>query len=126
VPPGKVLGEGLDPADIRDAPFVGGSTTFSEHGRVGVEADRLLEQMGEPDGEDAWPATSIEEPAGPIQIQFLAENSLELRRVGRSTAPVVGSGALVDRGVVRHHHRMPAVVRLLPPKAGRASRSTGE
>jgi hypothetical protein len=98
--PREVLGHGLDPADVRDAPFVGGSATFGEHRRVGVETDRLLEQVGESDGEDARSAASIEEPAGPVQIQFLAEHSLELRRVGRSPAPVVGSGTLVDRGVV--------------------------
>ena len=60
---------------------------------IGVEADRLLEQVGDSDGEDAWSAASIEEPRAPIQIQILAENNLELRRVGRCTAPVVGSGA---------------------------------
>jgi hypothetical protein len=93
----------LDPADVGDASFVGDPATFGEHGWVGVEADRLLEQVGDSDGEDAGAATSVEEPAAPIQIQLLAENSLELRRVGWPTVPVVGSGALVDRGVVRHH-----------------------
>jgi len=72
-------------------PFVGDPATLGEHGRVGIQADRLLEQVGEPDSKDAGTATSIEEPPAPIQIQLLAENSLELRRVGRPTAPVVGS-----------------------------------
>ena len=58
--PGKVLGPGLDPADVRDASFPGGPAALCEHGRVGVEADRLLEQVGEPDGEDAGAAPAVE------------------------------------------------------------------
>jgi hypothetical protein len=69
----------LDPADVRDALFVGGSATFGEHGWVGVEADRLLEQVGDSDREDAGAAASVEESPAPIQIQLLDENSLELR-----------------------------------------------
>jgi len=44
---------------------VGGSATFGEHRRVGVETDRLLEQLGEPDGQDAGAAPAVEEPATP-------------------------------------------------------------
>jgi hypothetical protein len=77
--PGEVFGEGVDPADVRDALFLGSSATFGEHGRVGVEADHLLEQVGEPDSEDARAAPAVEEPPDPIQIQLLAEDSLELR-----------------------------------------------
>lgn len=105
---GEVLGQGLHPANVRDAALVGDPIAFGEHGWVRVEADRLLEQVGEADGEDAGAAAGVEEPAAPVQIQFLGENSLELRRVRRSTVPVVGGGALVDRGVGRHHYRMHA------------------
>lgn len=84
--------------------------TYGSSGTAGsgVEANHLLEEVGESDGENAGPAPRVEKPPGPIQGKFLGENCLELRRVGRSTLPVVGNGALIDRGVVRHHHRMPA------------------
>lgn len=91
MPPREVLGQGLDPADVRDAPFLDGPATFGEHRRVGVEADRLLEQVGESDGEDAGAAAAVEEPPAPVQTQFLGENGLELRRIGGSTAPVVAA-----------------------------------
>ena len=75
---------------------------------VGVEADRLLEQVRESDSDAARAATSIEDPPATVEIQFLGENSLKLRRVGRSSPPVVRGGALIDRGVVWHDDRMPA------------------
>jgi hypothetical protein len=86
-------------------------TALGEHGGVGVEADRLLEEMREPDGEDAGTAAAVEEPAASVEPQLLGENGLELRRVGRPAAPVVGGGALVDRRVVRHRRRSYAVTK---------------
>ena len=75
---------------------------FGEHRRIGVEADRVLEEMREPDGEDAGAAAAVEEPPPSVQTELLGEHGLELRRVRRPAAPVVGGGALVDRRVVRH------------------------
>ena len=75
--PREVLGQGSDPADVRDAPFAGNPAPFGEHRWVGVEADRLLEQMGESYREDAGAGAGVEEPPAPIQIQLLGENSLQ-------------------------------------------------
>ena len=107
---GEVLGDGLHPAEVRDPPLVGHPAALGEHGRVGVEADRLLEQVGEADGEDARPAAAVEQPSAPVQLELLGKNSLELGRVGRPAVPVVGGGAFEERGVVRHHRSMPAAL----------------
>jgi hypothetical protein len=82
-----------------DPSLLGDPAAFGEHGRVGIEADRLLEQMGEPDREDARPAAAVEQPPAPVEPQLLGENGLELRRVGRPPVPVVGRGALEERRV---------------------------
>jgi hypothetical protein len=87
---------------------LGDPATLSDHGWIGVEANRVLEQVSESDGQDAGTAATVEEPSGPIQTEFRGENSLELGRVGRSTAAVMGSGTLVDRRVVPHPYMMPA------------------
>jgi hypothetical protein len=99
---GKLLCAGANPAHVREAARVGGATALGEHRRVGVEADRLLEQMREPDRGDAGAAAAVEEPPAPVEPELLGEHGLEPRRVGRPTGPVVGGGARVDRGVVRH------------------------
>ena len=62
---GQIFRPGLHPADVRDALSVGEAATFGEHGRVGVEADRLLEEVGESNGEDARAAANVEEPPLP-------------------------------------------------------------
>lgn len=98
----KLLGAGLNPADVPDAAFFGGSAPLREHRGVGVEPDRLLEHPGQPDGEAPRTAAAVQEPPGPVEAQLLRENSLELRGVRRSPPEVMGSGALVDRGVVGH------------------------
>jgi hypothetical protein len=61
----EVFGEGLHPADVGDASLVGNAEPFGEHCRVGVEADRVLEQVGEPDGEDPGAAAGVEQPPTP-------------------------------------------------------------
>jgi hypothetical protein len=76
--PREILGEGLDPADVRDASLAGGSATFGEHCRIGVEADRVLEQVGESDGEDPGPAATVEESSGSIKVELGGQDSLEL------------------------------------------------
>lgn len=108
VPPREVLGEGSDPADVGDALLVGDPATFSEHCWIGIKADRVLEQVGESDSQAARPAANVEEPSASIQIELRSKNSLELGRIGRSTVSVMGSGALIDRGVIPHPWIMPA------------------
>jgi hypothetical protein len=44
---------------------LGSPSAFGEHGWVGVEADHLLEQVGESDREDAGSAAGVEEPSLP-------------------------------------------------------------
>src|SRR5215213_7363844 len=102
----KILGSSLNPADVRDTQFLAESATFGEHRGVGVETDRLLKQVGESDGEDAGTAAAVEEPPRPIQAQLPSDNSLKLRRIGRSTLPVMDSGAVIIVGsynITPHH-----------------------
>jgi hypothetical protein len=62
LPPG-----GLHPAHVRDPLFASDPATFGDHGRIRIEADRLLEQVGESRGEDAGAAASVEEPSSSVQ-----------------------------------------------------------
>ena len=68
----------MDPVDVGDALFRGDPATLGERCRIGVQADRLFEQVGEADREDAGTAANVEEPSGPIQVELRGENSLEL------------------------------------------------
>ena len=76
---GKVLGQGFNPADVRDPQFVGSLPTFGEHRWIGIETDRLLEQVSKADGENPRAGAGIEESPAPVQIKFLGENGLEVR-----------------------------------------------
>ena len=75
---GKLLSGSVDPPDARDASLFGDPITLGEHGRVGIEADCFLKQMGKSDGEDAGAAASIEQPPGPIETQFVGEDGFKL------------------------------------------------
>jgi hypothetical protein len=102
--PRQVLGHSLDPADVRDAPFLGDPATFSEHGWIGVEADRLLEQMRDSDSEDARPAASVEEPSAPIQIELPGENTGSCAdRIGREPWPdsAMGMSSVMPTALAR-------------------------
>jgi hypothetical protein len=48
---GQVLGQALDPADVRYGPVGGGAAAFGEHGGVRVQAGGLGEQVSEADGQ---------------------------------------------------------------------------
>jgi hypothetical protein len=48
-------------------------------GQDAVEADGLLEQRGEPDGQDAGSTASAEEPAAAVKPELTDEDALELR-----------------------------------------------
>ena len=74
----KLLGQRLDPVDVRDAPFVGEATSLGEHCRIGIETDRFLEEVGEPEREDAGPAAAVEEPSRSVQAELRGENCFEL------------------------------------------------
>ena len=91
----------MDPANVCDPTLVGDPAALGEHRGVGVEPDRLLEQIREPDGEIARPAAAVEQPPAPVQPQLLREHRFELRRVPRPAVPIVRGGTLEERRVVR-------------------------
>jgi hypothetical protein len=97
---GKLLGPGLDPGDVREAPFLGGPAALDDHRRIGVKADGVLEHQGQSYGEAAGTAPDVQEPSATVQAEFLSEEGLELRRVGRPSGPVVHSRASIERRVV--------------------------
>jgi hypothetical protein len=82
---------------------VGCPATLDEHRCVGVDTDGLLEQVSEPEGEDAGAAAAVEKSAGAVEPDFLREDGFELWRVRRSAGSVVGGGALEDRRVASRH-----------------------
>lgn len=84
----EVFGQGLHPADVGDASLVGNAAPFGEHCRV--EADRVCEQVGEPDGEDPGAAAGVEQPPTPVEIELLGENGP--RAVVSRAAGRAGSG----------------------------------
>ena len=93
---GKLLGPGLDPGDVREAPLLGGPATLDDHRRIGVKADGVLEQAGQSYGKAAGTAPDVQEPSAAIQAEFLCEESLEPGRVRRPSAPVVDSRAFLE------------------------------
>jgi hypothetical protein len=44
---------------------------------VGVQADRLVNEMSEADGEHARTAAGIQQPAGPVQTRLLGQDRFE-------------------------------------------------
>jgi hypothetical protein len=102
---GQLLGQRLDPADVRDPALHRDPPAHGEHRRIGVEPDHLLEQMGEPHREDAGATAGVEEPPAAVQRQLPLQQSLEARRVWRSAAPIMDGRAGVDRGIVRRYRR---------------------
>jgi len=106
---GKLLGPGLDPGDVREAPLLGGPATLDDHRRIGVKADSVLEQVGQSYGKAAGTAPDVQEPSATVQAEFLSQESLELGRVGRPPGPVVDSRAIIERRVVSHRRKLPTI-----------------
>ena len=75
---GQVLGQALDPPDVRDFLFPGRATALREHVGIRVQADRLREQMSEADSKHAGAAAGIQKPAVPVQARLLGQDGLEL------------------------------------------------
>jgi hypothetical protein len=76
---GEILGSSLDPADVRKAQLVRGASAFGEHRRVGIEAYDVLEEMCEPDREDAGTTPAVEKPPTALEAELPGQNGLELR-----------------------------------------------
>jgi hypothetical protein len=75
---GQVLGQALDPPDVHDSVLLGCAAALHKLPGVRVQADRLLEQMSEADGQHARAAAGIQKPAVPIQARLLGQDNLEL------------------------------------------------
>jgi len=73
---GQVLGYALDPPDVRDSLILRCAAALRKHLGVRVKADRLPEQMSEPDGKDARAAADIQKPARSVETRLSGENSL--------------------------------------------------
>ncbi len=76
---GQVLGQTLDPPDVHDCLFLGRAAALRKHAGIRVQTDRLLEQVSKADGERAWAAADIQEPAVSVQTCLLRQDGLELR-----------------------------------------------
>jgi hypothetical protein len=75
---GQVLGQALNPPDVRDPLLLGDTAALRKHVGVGVQADRPLKQMSEAGGKHARTAASIQQPAGPVETQLLRQDGFEL------------------------------------------------
>ena len=106
---GKLLGPALDPGDVRDVLLLGGPATLGDHRRIGVKADGARKEAGQSYGEDAGTAPDVQESPAAIQAEFRCEESLEPGRVGRPSAPVVNSRALIERRVTLHGRTLPSI-----------------
>ena len=95
---GQILGQTLDPPDVRDCLFLGRPAALRKHAGIWVQTGRLLEQVSKADSEHAWAAADVQEPAAPVQTRLLRQDGLKLRRVRRAAVAIVGSGAEVDGG----------------------------
>jgi len=73
---GQVLGQALDPPDVRDLSFPGGATALRKHAGVRVQAHRLREQVSEADGKHARAAAGVQKPAVPVQTHLLRQEGL--------------------------------------------------
>jgi hypothetical protein len=51
---------------------------LGDHRRIWIQADGVLEQAGQPYGQDAGTAPDVQEPAAAIKAEVLSEESLEL------------------------------------------------
>ena len=49
---------------------------LGDHRRIGIQADGVLEQVGQSYGKDAGTAPDVQEPSAAIQAEFLNEQSL--------------------------------------------------
>ena len=67
----------------------------------------MIEQVGEPESEDARAAAAVEQPPASVETQFLREDRLQLRRVRRPAGSVVRGGAFVDGRVVHRFGQRP-------------------
>ena len=50
---------------------------LGDHRRIGIQADGVLEQVGQSYGKDAGTAPDVKEPSAAIQAEVLSEESLE-------------------------------------------------
>jgi GNAT superfamily N-acetyltransferase len=57
--------------DVGDAAFARDALALRPHRGVGIHREYLVEQMRERECDRAGPATEIEEPAGPVESEFL-------------------------------------------------------
>ena len=74
----KVLGTSLHPPDVAEGGGVSGPASLLEHVWVGVQADYLLEQVCEAEGQDARSTTRVEQPSGPVEAELTGEDGLEM------------------------------------------------
>ena len=78
---------------------------LGQHVGVGIQADGLVDQGGELDGQDSRTASHVEKASRPVQPALDGHCRTQLSGVGRSAPEIVGGASAVERRVVRSRFR---------------------
>lgn len=102
----EILSQALDQSDVAASSRCGSQAAFGEHVGIGIETRCLLEEVGQTEGEDGWPAPDVEKATGPVETELASQECLQPRGVRGTSGSIVPGGSEVDRGVVPHllHH----------------------
>jgi hypothetical protein len=94
--PGKVLSSQVEPVGVADSFLLGSPLGFSQHFRIWVDSNDVLEEMGEEQSDGPGPATDVEQAPATIETEVFGEGIGQASSVWFAALPVVGGRALED------------------------------
>jgi len=108
----QVFGTGANPAHVRHPAVKSPPLGLRQHVFIRVDADRLAEERGQGECQDARPAAHIEQPALSVQAEGGGQRFGEAGGIRKPSALVIGRSSL-EQGAVpppSRNQRIPAPV----------------